>query len=201
MKNVQRKFMLVSLLLLSALLLMGGCAGSPAENAGDLKDGAGQEEQVEQGKEVNDDEEKEANKPGEQDDENSNHTELQLYFLKDTGTSFEVGVETHEFAASRVGAAELVEKLLEGPETEDLSRVIPEETELLDTYVEEGTAYVNFSAGLREAQLGSEAEAVLVNTIVLTLTQLDEVDQVQLLIDGERVETILGHVYVYDPLS
>lgn len=41
----------------------------------------------------------------------------------------------------------------------------------------------------------------LVDSIVKTLTQLEEVDSVQILVEGKIVETITGHISIKKPLN
>lgn len=130
--------------------------------------------------------------------------QLDLYFMEVTETSFELGKETREFGkvgGPQVDLGGLVNCLLEGPETGNLSRAIPEGTRLRDVYLEYGTAYVDFSRELTEAHFGSEAEMVLVNSIVKTLTQLNEVEAVQILVEGEVIQSIAGHVMIDRPLK
>ncbi|MGM0651890.1 MAG: GerMN domain-containing protein [Bacillota bacterium] len=129
---------------------------------------------------------------------------LDIYFMEATETSFELGKETRElgtFGGPQIDLEEVMTELLKGPETDELSRVIPEETELRDVTLENGVAYVDFSEELLQAEVGSEAEAVLVDSIVKTLTQLEEVESVQILVEGEIVETIAGHIAVDEPLK
>jgi len=129
---------------------------------------------------------------------------LDIYFMEITETSFELGKETREFGifgGPQVDLEEVMAELLKGPETDDLSRVIPEGTVLRGVTLEYGVAYVDFSEELLQAEVGSEAEAVLVDSIVKTLTQLEEVDSVQILVEGEVVETIAGHISIDEPLK
>ena len=128
---------------------------------------------------------------------------LDIYFMEVTETSFVLGKETREFGTfggPQVDLEEVMTELLKGPETDELSRVIPEGTVLRGVTLEYGVAYVDFSEEILQAEVGSEAEAVLVDSIVKTLTQLEEVDSVQILVEGEIVETIAGHISIDEPL-
>jgi len=129
---------------------------------------------------------------------------LDIYFMEITDTSFELGKETREFGTfggPQVDLEEVMAELLKGPETDDLSRVIPEGTVLRGITLEYGVAYADFSEELLQTDVGSEAEAVLVDSIVKTLTQLEEVGSVQILVEGEIVETIAGHITINEPLN
>ncbi len=129
---------------------------------------------------------------------------LDLYFMEVTDTSFELAKESREFGVfggPQIDLEELINELLKGPETDSLSAVIPENTELRAVSLEMGIAYVDFSGEILNVSLGHEAEAVLVDSIVMTLTQLNEVEAVQILVEGEKVETISGHILIDEPLS
>lgn len=124
---------------------------------------------------------------------------VELYFMEVTDTSFRMGPETRTFAG-QPGARELVEELLKGPQDQGLNRIIPEGTRLLDLRVENGIAYVDFSGEIVAAGYGAETEGVLINSIVWTLTQLEEVEAVQILVEGKVVDTVGGHYSVSKPL-
>ncbi len=123
-----------------------------------------------------------------------------LYYMEVTATSFQLGEEKRKFE-STPNPRELIDALLQGPEDDMLDRVIPEETELLEVKMENGQAYVDFSAEIAEVSYGSEVEAVLVNSLVQTLTQLEEVDTVQILVEGEIVDSLGGHISISKPLQ
>ena len=125
---------------------------------------------------------------------------LELFFMEVTETSFKMAGETRSFSQDP-DARGLMEALLNGPKDEDLSRIIPDNTRLLDLRVEDGIAYVDFSNEITAAHYGGETEGVLIDSIVWTLTQLDEINAVQLLIEGEVTDTIGGHMSISKPLT
>ncbi len=193
---------LVAVLVISMLmaLMMVGCQEA-APNAEEP------EIENENGEESNDIENDGDNNSTENDEaapEPGDPIMLDIYFMEATETGFELGKETREFGTfggPQVDLEEVVTELLKGPETDDLSRVIPEGTVLRGITLEYGVAYVDFSKELLQAEVGGEAEAVLVDSIVKTLTQLEEVDSVQILVEGEIVETIAGHISIDEPLN
>jgi spore germination protein GerM len=124
---------------------------------------------------------------------------IELYFMKVTDTSFELGLERRS-VDGRLGARELLEELLKGPQDQSLSRIIPEGTRLLDVRVENGIAYADFSAEITKSNFGAATEGVLLSSIVWTLTQLEEVEAVQILVEGQVLESLAGHVSISEPL-
>jgi len=111
--------------------------------------------------------------------------------------------ETRTVAKNGKYVAELMlAELLKGPESEELSPTIPEGTKLLSLEVADKIATVNFS---REIQTnhpgGSAGETMTVYSIVNTLTQLEDIDAVQFLVEGEKEEAIWGHLYTLEPIE
>ena len=125
--------------------------------------------------------------------------EVTLYFMEVTDTAFLTAEEGRLMHQSEVTAQNLMEELMKGPDSEHLSRAIPEEVELRGVSLSEGVAYVDLSDEVMEVHFGAETEAVLVHSIVWTLVQLTEVDAVQILVEGEVVESIAGHVSIDRP--
>ncbi|MBZ2174758.1 GerMN domain-containing protein [Schnuerera sp. xch1] len=93
----------------------------------------------------------------------------------------------------------VVKELIKGPESEELSTIIPQSINLLGIEIADGTAFVNFSQeGLYG---GSMQEGFTISQIVNSLLELDSVDRVQFLIDGEKAESLMGHISIMDPFE
>lgn len=52
-----------------------------------------------------------------------------------------------------------------------------------------------------EAQLGSGGEMYAMNALTQTFFQFQEVDSIELLLDGEQVESLMGHVELTHPIT
>jgi spore germination protein GerM len=103
-------------------------------------------------------------------------------------------------AESPIRAA--VEELLAGPVPAGRERPLPGGVRLLDARAADGVATVDFSRELTDNfGGGSENEGVTLYAIVDTLTSLPGVDKVQILVEGERVDTLGGHLDMSVPLS
>lgn len=100
-------------------------------------------------------------------------------------------------------ARRAINELIKGPQNAKLQSIIPEGTKLIDINVKaDGLCIVNFSKELMTKHHGgSSGEALTVYAIVNTLTQFPTVKEVQILIDGERKETIAGHMDISQPLE
>ncbi|WP_027399200.1 GerMN domain-containing protein [Anaerovorax odorimutans] len=86
------------------------------------------------------------------------------------------------------------------PDGEGYETMISDNIQFNDIKVKEGTAYVDLkNEGLNG---GSLEEMLLINQIVETLTNsFDEIDQVQFLVDGEVVESLMGHMDTTKPFK
>ena len=82
---------------------------------------------------------------------------------------------------------ELIELLIEGPKNEKFESTIPEGTKINKVELRGNTVYVDLSKEFIENHIGGEeAEKLTVYSIVNTLTELTEVENVKFLIDGEE---------------
>ncbi len=102
-----------------------------------------------------------------------------------------------------VGSVEtIVEALLEGPRVPGLAPVFPTDVSVLGYSCRGGTIYISFSHHLRSNHPGgSTAELLTVYAIVNTLTEIDGIAKVQILIENERSDTLTGHINLTEPLQ
>ena len=109
---------------------------------------------------------------------------LTLYFASADGKS--IVAETREVYYSRNVALEklVIEQLLKGPDSENLLSTIPSETKLVSVSVVNGVCYVNFDAAFETSILGVTENATIYS-IVDSLTELDNILEVQFLVNGE----------------
>lgn len=123
-----------------------------------------------------------------------------LYFLRETETAFLTEGEERLFRTEDVTPENVLAVLLAGPESASLKRIIPSNVKLINVSQENNVVYADFSNDLTNVNVGAEAEAVLVNTIVQSLVQLPGVHQVQILVEGNIIESLAGHVVINQPL-
>lgn len=95
-----------------------------------------------------------------------------------------------------------VEALMAGTEKKGLANVFPKKAKLLRVTVSGKVAKVDFSRELQKNFVGgSTGEEMLVGSVVNTLTEFPEIQKVQILVDGQEVETLSGHMDLSQPLS
>lgn len=112
-------------------------------------------------------------------------TNLTLYFASADGAS--VVAETREVYYSRNVSLDklVIDQLLKGPKTEGLLSAIPTGTKLNSINISEnGVCIVNFD-GTFETAITGVTENATVYSIVNSLTELDNIKQVQILVNGE----------------
>ncbi len=96
----------------------------------------------------------------------------------------------------------ILEELIRGPQNPDMGRTIPEDTRVNSVEVDEGLALADFSEELRSSHWGgSTGEILTVYSVVNTLAERPDIQQVQFLIDGETIETLTGHIELSEPVE
>jgi spore germination protein GerM len=130
--------------------------------------------------------------------------EVTLYFANDRYVQFGDANEPQvlpEKRTVRPGVRNLPEtvmdELIAGPDTAGLSTVLSN-LKVHSVSVREGIAHVDFSKDNMNG--GSLSETLLIDQTVRSLTALDEIEAVQFLIDGEKTESLMGHILVIDPV-
>ena len=102
----------------------------------------------------------------------------------------------------REEAEETIRELIKGPKGK-LLPTLPPRTKILALQLDaKGMARVNFNQALhRDHPGGSSAEMMTLYSIVNSLTfNFPQIKQVQILIEGEKSQTIAGHLSLEDPI-
>ena len=122
---------------------------------------------------------------------------VHLYFATPDGRYLQAEERRIEAEDTPAAIEAILEALLEGPHDSKLASTVPAGTQLLHLFVtDDGTAYVDFSQELSLSHPGGvTAERLtlygIVNSLVLNL---DEVERVQLLLEGRPAPTLAGHL-------
>ena len=97
----------------------------------------------------------------------------------------------------------IIEALIQGPET-GLVRTLPKTGKVAAVFItQDGTAYVDLDESIRKDHPGGSRTELLtvysiVNSVVLNIA---EVDSVKLLIGGQEVDTLAGHISLNSPIE
>lgn len=94
-----------------------------------------------------------------------------------------------------------INQLIEHEGSSQIGNPIPEGTRLLSLKVEKGIAKVDFSREFADNFAGgSEAESLMVSSILTTLGQFPEVKKALIMVEGKPLET-LGHLDLSEPMN
>jgi germination protein M len=126
---------------------------------------------------------------------------LTLYFSDNEASYLVPEVREVEVRGKRTAEA-VINELIKGPQNPNLSRTIPQETKLRTIKVESGVVYVDFSKEFQTKHCGGSAgEAMTLYSITNSLAELPGVQKVQFLLEGKKVDAILGHTNITSPLA
>lgn len=92
--------------------------------------------------------------------------------------------------------------LLDGTKEKGLATIVPKQSKIKSVKVQGDTAYVDFDDNLIKKFIGgSTGEEMLVGSIVNTLTEFTEIKQVQILVEGKKIESLSGHLDLTKPVE
>jgi len=113
-------------------------------------------------------------------------TIVTLYFLdQNTNTLKSEGKLVDSIILLQNPYKELVNLLLAGPSSQNMSNVFPENTQILDAYIKNNCVTLDFSEELLNFK-DENQKYNIVNSILNTLAQLNEVNSIQILINNEK---------------
>lgn len=127
---------------------------------------------------------------------------LTLYFPDDNGMQLlgEQRKISWQAGGNKYQAA--VEALLQGPQGKGAIAIFPKKAKVQSVKVADGVAKVSFNRALKEDFVGgSTGEEMLVGSLVDTLAGFKEIKKVQLLIEGQPIESLDGHMDLSTPIG
>lgn len=120
-----------------------------------------------------------------------------LYVTDDEGCSLIPVSRTVTFSSGTPLEKVVMQQLILGTTTPGFKSTIPSKTKLISISVVNGICYVNLDETFRNNQNKDISEQVVLYSIVNSLTELDNVDQVQISVNGETD----GYVRYNDELN
>lgn len=126
--------------------------------------------------------------------------EVNLYFAGENAQY--LIPESRKIAQTENLVKETVEELIKGPQSNSLYPTIPKTTRVKELYISNGIAYIDLSSEvIKDHPGGSTGELLTVYSIVMTLTSFPEIEKVQILIEGNSGDTLVGHMDISTPLE
>lgn len=125
---------------------------------------------------------------------------VQVFLVRDAeGREFVEPIDIAIPATEAVATAAL-EELLAHQGEGALRTLVPDGVELRGVMIADGVATVDVSGGIQDANVGSGAELLLAQQLVQTVAQFDTVDAMALLVEGEPVTEVAGHLDWSEPI-
>lgn len=128
---------------------------------------------------------------------------VKIYYSDKTGKSITAERHIIDKGTLKEQLELTLEALIKGPDDKELTGTIPAGTKLLGVKVKGDIAFINLSGELMSAHGGgSSGELQTIYSIVNSATvSFNSINFVQILIDGNVVDTIAGHILVNIPLQ
>lgn len=135
--------------------------------------------------------------------ETTEYAILKLYFTNADGTDFQVEDRVVEVNANQAREKTILEQLIAGPLEKGCYPTVSADTKIRDvTTTKDGICYVNLSQDFLTKPVAANInEIVTVYSIVNSLCELEEVDKVQFLMEGEKIEDYKGMLDFSTPLT
>lgn len=177
-------------ILLAILLFLAGCGKSSDESSKESV----KETNIETNKETT----KETIKETEAEEE---MMDLVLYYILDMDNEFTLVREVHQVKKTDQVAKAAMEELISGNILTDKAiRPLPEHTKIHSINIKDGKAIIDFDKNVLDHAAGSSVEAESIQAVVNTLTEFDNVKEVEFWVDGskEKADNWWGHVGLHD---
>ncbi len=129
-----------------------------------------------------------------------------LYFMKidNDGTIVRTKV-SRAVTVSDSPMMDVLDVLLQGPSADEkkkgLVSLIPQGTKILSATVRGSTAYISFSEEFQFNTYGVEGYAAQLKQIVWTVTEFQNVKDVQVLLEGRRIDYLGEGIWIGSPLG
>lgn len=118
---------------------------------------------------------------------------VNLYFLRDSTGELDYELREFRLTEDETPAHAVLEALAAGPQDEGMSALLPEGVRVRSARVDDGLCSADLSAELLDDIPDDPArQELVISSIVETLCSLDQVEQVQLLVEGEPLERYGG---------
>jgi spore germination protein GerM len=112
---------------------------------------------------------------------------------------------TRRIPVSETPMQDVLNAILAGPSADELNRgilnLIPQNTRLLSATVRGNTAYISFSENFIFNTFGVEGYVAQLRQIVWTVTEFPNINDVQILIEGRRLDYLGEGIWIGSPIS
>ena len=132
--------------------------------------------------------------------------ERALYFIHvDRGGSIVREKVNRQIPVSSSPMTDAIQALITGPNNEEKNKglisLIPPNTKILNATVRDDTAYISFSEDFQYNVYGVEGYAAQLRQVVFTATEFPNIKNVQILIEGRRLDYLGEGIWIGSPLN
>jgi hypothetical protein len=132
--------------------------------------------------------------------------DMGIYFMLDReGADLILTRVNRRLVVSQTPLLDCIDALLAGPTAEEsrrgLASFMPEGSRILSARVGGKTAYLDFNEAFRYNILGREGSIAQLEQVVWTATEFPDIDNVQILIGGNRVDFLIEGIPIGAPLK
>lgn len=121
--------------------------------------------------------------------DNDSATGIRLYFANESKDALVMEYRTVNITDTQPVEQYIITELIKGPAGKGNTRLLAQDTEVLSVETTDGTCYVNFKQGFIDKNAASKDEArLIIYSMVNSLTERDNVKNVQFLIEGKKTE-------------
>ena len=136
--------------------------------------------------------------------------EVKVYFAAVQADEVFLEAETRTIKDNADKYKSAIQEVIKGPISTDLYRTLPKSVKVNSVFVENGTAIVDLSKEIltdfTEISPSSTTETLAIFSIVNTITEFEEINQVKIIIDamesgtidGRDIEDFWGHIGLYE---
>jgi len=125
--------------------------------------------------------------------------EINLYF-SDSQAMYLVP-ERKKILKTSTLARHIINELIKGPASPDLYPTIPQGTQVNEVYIAGDIVYIDLSEEVfKNHPGGSSGQLMTVYSIVNTLTEIPSIRGVQILVEGNEMKSLVGHIDISMPL-
>ncbi|MGQ8872278.1 GerMN domain-containing protein [Paenibacillus sp. TSA_86.1] len=184
---MRKKLNYVSLLYLTAIMLiLAGCGNKPATDPGNVEPAPNPTQSNGSSPSVPDVEKKETQ-------------DIEVGYVDSELTQVKTKKATIEFSNSNEKYTQAFDVLQRSDDPEYISLWSDIGLESIDFQESDGKLTLNIHIP-DEARLGSGGELLFLDVLKQTLFQFEEVQSIQLLVDGKETESLMGHVELENPI-
>ena len=130
---------------------------------------------------------------------NSEMVDVKVYF--GTKDAMHIQAEVYPLKRDANLMRRAMEILVAGPKQAEHIALIPPGTKVRAVNVKDRTASVDFTGEILKRGGGSAMEMLAVGAIVNTLTEFQDIEKVQILVEGRKVSTLFGHMDVSEAMG